>query len=224
MKSSAEETRLLQPQSAPAGEAGRRVLVKVRGIVQGVGFRPFIYQLARRCGLNGWVRNQSDGVEIEAAGPAESVGDFIGSISSESPPLARIVKVETTDLPYRHIEGFRIISSRALESRSTLISPDVCTCRDCLRELLDPRDRRFRYPFINCTNCGPRYTIIKDIPYDRDKTTMAHFKMCPDAGASMTTLLTGAFMRSRTPAGNAAPRYGSKMRRETGSPPGMKLL
>ena len=118
-------------------------------------------------------------MEIEVAGPAESVRDFIGSISSESPPLARIVKVETTDLPYRDIEEFQIISSRALESRSTLISPDVCTCRDCLRELLDPRDRRFRYPFINCTNCGPRYTIIKDIPYDRDKTTMAHFKMCP---------------------------------------------
>jgi hydrogenase maturation protein HypF len=130
--------------------------------------------------LNGWVRNQSDGVEIEVAGPAESVGDFVSSISSEPPPLARIVKVETIDLPYQRIEGFKIISSRALQSRSTLISPDVCTCPDCLRELLDPRDRRFRYPFINCTNCGPRYTIIKDIPYDRDKTTMAHFKMCPE--------------------------------------------
>ena len=133
-----------------------------------------------RCGLNGWVRNQSDGVEIEVAGPAESVGDFVSSISSEPPPLARIVQVETTDLPYLRIEGFRIISSRALKSRATLISPDVCTCPDCLRELLDPLDRRFRYPFINCTNCGPRYTIIKDIPYDRDKTTMAHFRMCPE--------------------------------------------
>ena len=130
--------------------------------------------------MNGWVRNQSDGVEIEVAGPAESVGDFVDSISSESPPLARIVKVETTDLPYLPIEGFKIISSRALKSRSTLISPDVCTCSDCLRELLDPQDRRYRYPFINCTNCGPRYTIIQDIPYDRDKTTMAHFKMCPE--------------------------------------------
>ena len=148
--------------------------------MQGVGFRPFIFQLAGRCGLNGWVRNQSDGVEIEVAGPAQSVGDFIGSISSEPPPLARIVTIETTDLPYRQLEGFKIIGSRALQSRSTLISPDACTCADCLRELLDPLDRRFRYPFINCTNCGPRYTIIKDIPYDRDKTTMAHFKMCPE--------------------------------------------
>ncbi len=159
---------------------GRRVLVKVRGIVQGVGFRPFIFQLAKRFGLSGWVRNQPDGVEIEVAGPTESVRDFIGSISSESPPLARIVTIETFDLPYRHLEGFEISSSQALASRSTLISPDVCTCADCLRELFDPRDRRSRYPFINCTNCGPRYTIIKDIPYDRDKTTMAHFKMCPE--------------------------------------------
>ncbi|MGO9687106.1 MAG: carbamoyltransferase HypF [Syntrophobacteraceae bacterium] len=180
MKSSTEETRLLQPESAAGGETGRRVLVKVRGIVQGVGFRPFIFQLARRCGLNGWVRNQSDGVEIEVAGPAESVRDFIGSISSEPPPLARIVTIETTCLPYQHLEGFKIIGSRTLESRSTLISPDACTCADCLGELLDPLDRRFRYPFINCTNCGPRYTIIKDIPYDRDKTTMAHFQMCPE--------------------------------------------
>ncbi len=180
MTSLSEETRLLQPPSALAAETGSRVLVKVRGIVQGVGFRPFIYQLARRCGLNGWVRNQSDGVEIEVAGPAGPVREFIGAISSEHPPLARIVEVETTELPYEELEGFRIISSRELQSRSTLISPDVCTCRDCLRELFDSQDRRFRHPFINCTNCGPRYTIIKDIPYDRDKTTMAQFQMCPE--------------------------------------------
>ncbi len=179
MTSSSEETPLLEPQCAQCAGTGRRVLVKVRGIVQGVGFRPFIYQLAGRCGLNGWVRNQSDGVEIQVAGPAGSVSNFIGSISSEPPPMARIVKVETTDLPYQDLDEFKIIGSRALQSRSTLISPDVCTCGDCLRELSDARDRRFRYPFINCTNCGPRYTIIKDIPYDRDKTTMAQFKMCP---------------------------------------------
>jgi len=159
--------------------AGRRVMIKVRGVVQGVGFRPFIYQLARRCRLNGWVRNQSDGVEIEVAGLAGSVRDFIVSISREPPPLARIVKVETSDLPYEELEEFSITSSREIESRTTLISPDVCTCPDCLRELFDPSDRRFRYPFINCTNCGPRYTIIKDIPYDRAKTTMDSFDMCP---------------------------------------------
>ncbi len=155
-------------------------MVKVRGIVQGVGFRPFIYQLAGRFQLSGWVRNQSDGVEIEVAGPADSVETFICWISRDPPPLARIVGVETTDLPYRQLEGFKIAGSKAGESRSTLISPDVCTCSDCLRELFDPNDRRFRYPFINCTNCGPRYTIIKDIPYDRDKTTMSRFDMCPE--------------------------------------------
>ena len=179
VKSSAEETGDPRSLCGPGSQRGCRVLVKVRGIVQGVGFRPFIYQLARRCRLNGWVRNQSDGVEIEVAGPAEAVRHFVDSISSQPPPLARIVQVEAVELPYRDLEEFRITGSRAAQSRSTLISPDVCTCGDCLRELLDPLDRRFRYPFINCTNCGPRYTIIKDIPYDRDKTTMAEFKMCP---------------------------------------------
>jgi len=207
VKSSAEEARIVRPSRPPVGETGRRVLVKVQGIVQGVGFRPFIYQLARRCRLNGWVRNQSDGVEIEVAGSAESVRGFIVSISSEPPPLARIVKVETTDLPYQDLEEFRIIGSRALESRSTLISPDVCTCRDCLNELLDSRDRRFRYPFINCTNCGPRYTIIKDIPYDRDKTTMAQFKMCPECRLEYDNPLDRRFHAQP----NACPKCGPQV-------------
>ncbi|MGC8491134.1 MAG: carbamoyltransferase HypF [Syntrophobacteraceae bacterium] len=178
MKSTVEISRFEQ-QCASDQDSVRRVLVKVRGIVQGVGFRPFIYQLAGRCGVNGWVRNQSDGVEIEVAGPSGSVETFIDSISREHPPLARIVSIETSDLSYLRFEGFTIRESKEVASRSTLISPDVCTCSDCLRELFDPADRRFRYPFINCTNCGPRYTIIKDIPYDRDKTTMAQFTMCP---------------------------------------------
>ncbi len=178
MNSTVEISRLEQPCACDQNSV-RRVLVNVRGIVQGVGFRPFIYQLAGRCGVNGWVRNQSDGVEIEVAGPAGSVETFIAAISREHPPLARIVSIETSDLSYRRLEGFTIRESKEVASRSTLISPDVCTCSDCLRELLDPADRRFRYPFINCTNCGPRYTIIKDIPYDREKTTMAQFAMCP---------------------------------------------
>lgn len=166
----------------PTDAGRRRVLVKVQGIVQGVGFRPFIYQLALQHGLNGWVRNQSDGVEIEISGTAGAVRDFIALIGVKAPPLARIVHLEATELPFAPLETFTIIKSSALQARSTLISPDVCTCGDCLRELLDPRDRRFRYPFINCTNCGPRYTIIRDIPYDRDKTTMARFSMCPECG------------------------------------------
>ncbi|MFZ2448726.1 MAG: carbamoyltransferase HypF [Syntrophobacteraceae bacterium] len=162
---------------------GRRVLVKVRGIVQGVGFRPFIYQLALRHGLGGWVRNREDGVEIEISGPAGTVEAFIGDISAKAPPLSRIVSVDVAELPFAPLEGFQIVKSGSRRSRSTLISPDVCTCADCLRELLDPANRRFRYPFTNCTNCGPRYTIIKDIPYDRDKTTMARFPMCPECAA-----------------------------------------
>lgn len=169
-----------QPES-PSSE-NRRVRVKVQGIVQGVGFRPFIYQLALQHGLNGWVRNQSDGVEIEVSGAAGAVQDFIDSIPAKAPPLARIVFLETADLPFAPLEEFTIVKSSAGRARSTLISPDVCTCGDCLRELFDPNDRRFRYPFINCTNCGPRYTIIQDIPYDRDKTTMARFAMCPECG------------------------------------------
>jgi hydrogenase maturation protein HypF len=159
-------------------EPGRRALVKVRGIVQGVGFRPFIYQLACRHTLQGWVRNQSDGVEIEVAGPPDAVGSFLNEIETDAPPLARIHHIDATDLPFTPLEPFRIVPSLKQETRSTLISPDVCTCGGCLRELLDPLDRRYRYPFINCTNCGPRYTIVKDIPYDREKTTMAPFTMC----------------------------------------------
>jgi len=159
-------------------DSERTVRVLIKGIVQGVGFRPFVFQLAGRYGLNGWVRNQSDGVEIEASGPAESIAMFLHDLPRMAPPLARIIGLEVWERPLRRHDGFSIISSRANEARTTLISPDVCTCPDCLRELLDPRDRRYRYPFINCTNCGPRYTIIQDIPYDRGKTTMAAFAMC----------------------------------------------
>lgn len=170
----------LQPHENPDGiSTGRRVLVRVRGIVQGVGFRPYIYQLARRHQLNGWVRNQSDGVEIEVAGRQENVDGFIRDIPDNAPPLARIVYLDVLEEPYSLLGPFTIVESHGSSVRSTLISPDVCTCDECLSELLDPMDRRYRYPFINCTNCGPRYTIIRDIPYDRKKTTMAGFIMCP---------------------------------------------
>ena len=161
----------------------RRVTIRVRGIVQGVGFRPFIFQLADRCQLAGWVRNQSDGVEIEVVGLPGAIEAFVRHISAEAPPLAQVVQVEVVEQSFAPLDGFRIVKSQAEQSRATLIAPDVCTCPDCLAELLNPADRRYRYPFINCTNCGPRYTIIKDIPYDRDKTTMAHFTMCPSCQA-----------------------------------------
>lgn len=164
---------------AKANAAQRRVTIRVRGIVQGVGFRPFIFQLADRYRLAGWVRNQSDGVEIEVAGLSAAIEAFVRDISAEAPPLARVVEVALVEQPFTPLDGFRIVRSHADQSRTTLIAPDVCTCPDCAAELLNPADRRFRYPFINCTNCGPRYTIIQDIPYDRDKTTMARFTMCP---------------------------------------------
>lgn len=157
---------------------GRRVVIRVHGIVQGVGFRPHIFQLARVHRVDGWVRNQSDGVEIEVSGGTDAIEAFIGDIRAKAPPLSRIVHLNVQDKPYAPLSGFFIVESRAEAARATLISPDTCTCADCLREVMDPRDRRYRYPFTNCTNCGPRYTIIRDIPYDRDKTTMARFPMC----------------------------------------------
>lgn len=165
-------------ESREPDSTGRRVVIRVQGIVQGVGFRPHVHQLARAYRVNGWVRNQSDGVEIEAAGCIDAIDAFIRDIHSKAPPLSRIVHLDVQDRPYAPLTGFNILESLAEAARATLISPDTCTCGDCLKELLDPRDRRYRYPFINCTNCGPRYTIIRDIPYDRDKTTMARFPMC----------------------------------------------
>ncbi len=156
----------------------RRVRVEVHGIVQGVGFRPTVYRLACRLGLRGWVRNQAGGVTVEIAGHASRVAEFLRELYDQAPPLARIVDVEVSERPYAPLEAFHIVASRGDQQRLTLISPDVATCDDCLREIFDPGDRRYRYPFTNCTNCGPRYTIIRDVPYDREQTTMAPFRMC----------------------------------------------
>ncbi len=159
--------------------------IHITGVVQGVGFRPFVYNLATRLGLSGWVRNSSSGVEIEVAGPAEVVEEFVRRLQQEAPPLARVerVRVEPVILSGPPSAAFRILHSEARPGEFQPISPDVAICDDCLRELFDPRDRRYRYPFINCTNCGPRFTIIRDIPYDRPNTTMAPFVMCPDCQA-----------------------------------------
>lgn len=158
-----------------------RANVKINGIVQGVGFRPFIHRQVTKHKLFGWIRNTSEGVELELEGPEADVSAFLRELRPEAPKLSVIetVSTEYSD-ELNHYEDFKIISSKALESRNTLISPDVCICEDCLRELFDPADRRNHYPFINCTNCGPRFTIIKDVPYDRCKTTMADFPMCED--------------------------------------------
>lgn len=154
--------------------------VHITGIVQGVGFRPFVYNLALRLGLKGWVNNTSAGVDIHVEGDEETVQAFVEKLSSEKPALAVIDQLTARETPPENFTTFDIQHSTAIEGAFQPISPDVSICPDCLREMLDPSDRRHRYPFINCTNCGPRFTIIKDIPYDRPKTTMADFPMCAD--------------------------------------------
>jgi hydrogenase maturation protein HypF len=153
--------------------------IDVSGIVQGVGFRPYVYRLATGRRLSGTIRNTAAGVTIEIQGPVETVQDFINRLPAEAPPLARITGLAVHEVPCNGDQDFRIVHSREGQEVRTLISPDVAICADCLREMSDPNDRRYRYPFINCTNCGPRFTIIRDIPYDRPSTSMAIFPMCP---------------------------------------------
>ena len=156
----------------------RRSGVVVRGVVQGVGFRPFVYRLAHEESLSGFIGNDTDGVTIEIEGPGVRVDTFLNRLQSEAPPLARVDSVTTRELVATGETGFRIVSSEVLGRVSTGIPADAATCPDCLRELLDPADRRYRYPFLNCTNCGPRFTITRRIPYDRPQTSMAGFPMC----------------------------------------------
>jgi hydrogenase maturation protein HypF len=156
-----------------------RAQISVKGVVQGVGFRPYVYALATGLGLKGYVTNTADGVLIDVEGPA--VPDFIHRLPAEAPPLSRITNIAIIPLPLLGIEEFTIRASldHAGNDAFTHISPDISICTDCFRELNDPEDRRYRYPFINCTNCGPRYTITKAVPYDRPNTTMASFSLCP---------------------------------------------
>ena len=166
-----------------------RFRIKVRGIVQGVGFRPFVHRLVKQHGLAGWVRNSSEGAELELEGEEPELRGFLRELRDEAPPLAVIESVECRELPGAggH-ESFRIIGSDRGDHMRTLVSPDTGICPDCLRELLDPSDRRYRYPFINCTNCGPRFTIIRSVPYDRAFTSMAEFPMCPDCAAEFADI------------------------------------
>ena len=155
--------------------------IEVRGIVQGVGYRPFIHKLVKHRRLTGWVKNTSRGVELLLEGTPKELDDFAHTLRREHPPLAVVESVVLTPLgPAQGEVGFTIVPSTVLQRRNTLISPDVAPCDDCLRELFDPGNRRYGYPFLNCTNCGPRFTIVKDVPYDRPYTAMADFAMCPD--------------------------------------------
>ncbi|HEY1210739.1 MAG TPA: carbamoyltransferase HypF [Terracidiphilus sp.] len=170
----AEET---HPKREPR-EVLKRRSVAVRGVVQGVGFRPFVYRLALEEGLAGFVGNDTDGVTIEIEGPEKRVETFLDRLRSQAPALARIDAITVCEMALVGDSGFQIIASEVLGRVSTGIPADAATCPDCLRELLDPRDRRYRYPFLNCTNCGPRFTITRRIPYDRPQTSMVKFPMC----------------------------------------------
>ena len=170
-------------QDASVGTASgttRRVRLQVQGTVQGVGFRPYVFNLALAHGLSGYVRNEPDGVVLELEGPVQELPAFIDDFRAHLPPLAQVDSLEYSEIPAQGEREFRIDTSRQAAQRFTLISPDIALCADCRRELRDPRDRRHGHAFINCTNCGPRFTVIQDIPYDRANTTMAPFAMCPD--------------------------------------------
>ncbi len=167
--------------------------IRINGIVQGVGFRPFVYQLAHRHRIRGHVANTAAGVLIHAEGPSKSIHAFCRDLSQKKPPLARIIDMDVSAAQLENHADFTILASDRGEHRSTLISPDVSICNDCLKELLDPKDRRYRYPFINCTNCGPRYTIIEEIPYDRPHTAMKGFPMCFDCQAEYDEPLNRRF-------------------------------
>lgn len=152
--------------------------ITIKGLVQGVGFRPFVYHLAQDLGLSGSIVNSSQGVLVEVQGGATALENFAKQLQSQKPPQAAISSYQILDIPVAGDGGFVILSSDHSGAAATLISPDLATCPECLAELFDPADRRYLYPFINCTNCGPRYTIISDIPYDRSSTTMSGFAMC----------------------------------------------
>jgi hydrogenase maturation protein HypF len=161
----------------------RRVRARVEGTVQGVGFRPFVYRLASELDLAGFVLNDERGVLLEVEGGETAVDGFLRRLSEEAPPLAAIEAVRPRDVALAGERGFRILASPRGGEPAALVSPDTATCEDCLAELCDPSDRRHRYPFINCTNCGPRFTIVRGVPYDRPQTTMAGFEMCPRCAA-----------------------------------------
>ena len=169
--------------SAPAAaskELRLRCGLRVRGTVQGVGFRPWVYRLATREGLGGFVRNDSRGVWIEVEGDAAAVEGFPGKLRTGAPPLSRIEGIEVVVLDTLEETDFRVASSEHDESVGAAVPSDAATCAACLRELFDPQDRRYRYPFVNCTDCGPRYTIVREVPYDRARTTMEAFALCSE--------------------------------------------
>src|SRR5450759_3449009 len=160
--------------------AAMRLRVEIHGAVQGVGFRPFVYRLATELGLNGWVINDNQGVFVEVEGSQPILQSFLDRLPAERPPRAIIQSLEAGWLEPAGYTTFEIRHSDNRGAKTVLVLPDVATCPDCLAEVLDPANRRYRYPFTNCTHCGPRFTIIESLPYDRPNTSMKSFAMCPD--------------------------------------------
>jgi hydrogenase maturation protein HypF len=193
--------------SKAARQSLKSASIGVRGIVQGVGFRPFVYGLAVTHNLKGWVYNTSEDVRIEIEGVAEAIEQFKRELETKAPPLAHIENITIEYHAPRGYKSFEIRPSQAQEGKYQLISPDVATCRPCLEELLNPEDRRYRYPFTNCTNCGPRFTIIEDMPYDRPKTTMRYFQMCLQCQAEYDNPLDRRFHAQP----NACPKCGPQV-------------
>jgi len=193
--------------SKARGQSLKLASISVRGIVQGVGFRPFVYGLAVEHNLKGWVYNTSEDVRIEVEGAAEAIKQFERELETKAPPLARIENVTIEYQPPRGYKNFEIRQSQAQAGKYQLISADVATCQACLGELLNPEDRRHRYPFTNCTNCGPRFTIIEDMPYDRPQTTMRYFQMCPQCQAEYDNPLDRRFHAQP----NACPKCGPQV-------------
>jgi len=189
-------------------ETIKAMRISVRGVVQGVGFRPFVYKLAHEYSLTGWVRNTSGNVEIEVEGKEESIEGFLAKLKTKAPPMASIEEIATVSLPLKGYTSFEIRKSHAEEGKYQLVSPDIATCQACQKEIFSPSDRRYHYPFTNCTNCGPRFTIIEDIPYDRPRTTMRRFKMCPECQREYDDPLDRRFHAQP----NACPKCGPSLK------------
>ncbi len=182
--------------------------MRVGGTVQGVGFRPFVYRLARELELGGWVLNDTHGVLVEVEGEPDAVAELLRRLAAEAPPLAAVERVEPEEVAPRGERDFEIVASDTAGEAAAPVSPDSATCEDCLAELFDPADRRHRYPFVNCTNCGPRFTIVAGVPYDRALTTMAGFEMCARCRAEYEDPLDRRFHAEP----NACPDCGPRAR------------
>ncbi len=185
----------------------QRLRVEIQGAVQGVGFRPFVFRLATELGLTGWVINDSRGVFVEVEGAEAQLDRFLARLPHEKPVHARIVSLDTAWLPANGYARFEIRHSDHQGAKTVLILPDLATCPDCLADIFDAENRRHRYPFTNCTNCGPRFSIIQALPYDRPNTTMGRFELCPACRAEYEDPLDRRFHAQP----NACPRCGPQL-------------